>query len=97
MDTSRCQIYAGHQPEHDRPHCLVPLQVDQQLAEGPRLRVTQNVPIASESGSVRTWSSSARGADRGRRDALGVGTRVRRVTRLEATRSNRRLRVSNPR
>ncbi len=32
-------LHLGQQPEHDRPRHLVLLQVDQQLAEAPYLRV----------------------------------------------------------
>jgi hypothetical protein len=35
------------QSEHDRLRRLVLLEIDQQLAEGPRLGVAQNVPTGS--------------------------------------------------
>jgi hypothetical protein len=64
----RCALAAPvalpqHADEH-RPERPVLLAVDQELGEGPRLRVPQYEPIASarsKSGSIRTWSSSARG------------------------------------
>jgi hypothetical protein len=57
-------VHLRQESEHDRPERPVLLQVDQQLPEGARLRVAQNSPIRSgrsKSGSMRTWSSSARG------------------------------------
>jgi hypothetical protein len=47
------------------PQCPVLLAVDQELSERPRSWVPQNSPIRSarsKSGSIKTWSSSARGA-----------------------------------
>jgi hypothetical protein len=56
-------------PDKHRPESPILLAVDQQLGEGPRILGFPNRgPIAStrsKSGSMRTWSSSARGADRG--------------------------------
>jgi hypothetical protein len=52
-------------PDEHRPERPVLLAVDQQLGEGATLRVAQNSPIRSarsKSGSIRTWSNSARGA-----------------------------------
>jgi hypothetical protein len=53
-----------HPDEHRSEHPVL-LTVDQQLGEGAALRVAQNWPIRSvrsKSGSIRTCSSSARGA-----------------------------------
>jgi hypothetical protein len=59
--------FSEHSHQH-RPEYPVLLAVDQQLGEGAALWVAQNSPIRSarsKSGSMRTWSSSARAADVG--------------------------------
>ena len=57
-------VLSQHPDEHCSEHSIL-LAVDQQLGEGSALWVAQNSPIMSarsRSGSMRTWSSSARGA-----------------------------------
>jgi hypothetical protein len=73
-------------PEHSDHHCPerpVLLAVDQQLGEGAALRVAPEPPIRSarsRSGSMRTWSSSARVRGRARRGVPEAGVLTRRVS-----------------
>jgi hypothetical protein len=60
-------------PDEHRLERPVHLAVDQELGEGAALGVAQNSPIRSarsKSGSMRTWSSSARGSRPERVQAL---------------------------
>jgi hypothetical protein len=59
-------LHLRQRSEYDRPRGLVFLQVDQQLAEGPRLRVAQNVPIrsATPSNGLRFVTKRTRGSQR---------------------------------
>jgi hypothetical protein len=60
-------------PDQHRPERPILLAVDQELGEGAALRVAQELPNPVhplEVGSIRTWSSSARGAGRSASEAL---------------------------
>ena len=85
LTTSVALPQHAHQHSPERP---VLLAVDQQLREGATLRVAQNSPIRSarsKSGSMRTWSSSARGPNQGHLDVPGVGALAHRDARSQTT------------
>jgi hypothetical protein len=48
-------LHLGQEPEQDGPRRLVLLEVDQQLSEGARLRVTQE--LADPLGAVEIWEA----------------------------------------
>jgi hypothetical protein len=75
MTCSLALHLAQHADEYrsERPVLHV---ADQRLGEGAAFRMLQNSPMRSapsKSGSITTWSSSARERGRSPRDALGVG------------------------
>jgi hypothetical protein len=79
------------QTDQHRPECPILLAVDQKLGEGATLRELKNSPIRSarsKSESIRTWRSSAREPDRGRRGAPLT------VARADRGATDRRLRRS---
>jgi hypothetical protein len=88
-----------HSDQHRSEHPVL-LAVDQKLGEGATLRVTPELsdPVSPiEVGSMRTWSSSARGAGPEGVQAFSESEPLaRRVSRLEATPSNRRPRIGVP-
>jgi hypothetical protein len=80
-------LHLGQQPEDDRPRCRLLLQVEEQLPECPRLRMTPELADRVGAGEVweaRTWMSSARAAGgrasrRWRREA-SISSKVTRLT-----------------
>ena len=67
LGTLPLSLLAGlpQHPDEHRPKRPILLAVDQELGEGATLRVAPDSPIRSarsKSGSMRTWSSSARGS-----------------------------------
>jgi hypothetical protein len=71
--------YPSQQPECRRQRRLVLLQVDQRFAEGPRLRVTRNVPIASASSGMPKWPERRRPAASSKRGCLKLLDPLRRL------------------
>ena len=91
---------SAQQSEHNRPRRPVLLQVDQQLAEGPRLRVPPE--LADPVGAVEVGhpedveefgASSRRMASRRPRSSVSISSKVtgRTVERLDRKASNLRL------